>query len=729
MKQLVSLFLLVILCNSLAAQARLNQAERDWLASRQEIVFAGQISYPPFEFIHPRRGEYSGMTIELVRWMATEYGFSAVFKPLAFAAAQDAVLSGDADALTGIFWSEEREKRFDFSMEVFSVPAHIFVRTERTDILELEDLQGRTVAVQKGDYAIEYLAENNIDVKYILTDDFSQALNAIVSMQADAIIGDEQVVLYYIYAAHLESHIKRVGEPLYTGSDCMAVAEGNTILQSILNKALLHAQKTGVLSRIYEKWLGSPLVVEKKDNNLVLPFLIVVIVVVAVSVIFILWNFQLKQRVRIKTEELSVVNHELRRANESLTLANSQLLKDMEERARMEEERRKLEARMIKAQKSESLALMAGGVAHDFSNMLTAIMGGMDLALMSLDNRQEAVKYLKDAMTTAKESGELARRMLDFSGRSVFNRETVDFCSMISAMSSSLAAIVPGNFPVKYNLPDKPVAVWGDPLQFRQMVSNLTSNALEASCTNCEAVEISVYTTEIDPEKFKGIWVGAQLTKGHYAVIEVRDYGEGMDSNVLEHIFEPFYTTKSTGRGLGLAALSGMAKSNGGALTVESTKGKGSIFRLIFPLMNENIRFDKKEELEFKKLHGKIMIVDDEQMQQELASRFARSLGLTTINVSSSEEAIKILAGRKEKIDIVLLDLSMPGQDPYDTFSLLKKHKPDLAVVLATGYSWTVGSSMFREGDLAAILVRPYTKAGMYHALVTAKPGLISETV
>ncbi len=365
---------------------RLTQAERDWLAQKGEIVFVGQTSYPPFEFIHPRRGEYTGMAIELIRWIATEFGFNAVFKPMPFAAAQAAVLDGSADALTGIFKSPDRERRFDFSNEVFSVPASIFVRKERTDILELNDLEGDTVAVQRGDYAIEFLSDSGILVEYLYTDNFPTALDAVATGSAGALIGDEQIVLYYLYASELTGAVKKIGEPLYIGSDCMAVAKGNTILISILDKGLAKARSTGVLQKINEKWLGTAYPGrEEHVSRWLVPLAIALASTILIALGVIAVNIHLNRIVHQKTAELSSLNDALKASNQKLTAANAQLYRDMEERSRMEEERRKLEARMVKAQSYESMALMAGGIAHDFNKLLTSISGGITVERSGMD--------------------------------------------------------------------------------------------------------------------------------------------------------------------------------------------------------------------------------------------------------------------------------------------------------------------------------------------------------
>jgi len=580
--------LLLALAGSTAmAQYSLSETEKRWLAEKTEIIFAGQISYPPFEFIHPRYGDYTGMAIDLIRWIATEYGFTVVFRPMPFAAAQQAVTTGTADALTGIFESDERKKRFDFTDQVFAVPASIFVRSERTDILEIGDLAGRKIAVQRGDYAIEFLDNKNIAVEWIYTSDFSAALNLVANGEADALIGDEQIVLHYMYNAKLQDRIKKTAEPLYTGKDCMAVAKGNSILLSILQKGLHKAQQTGVLDTIYRKWLG----VAYSSQNMTmdrwrLPILTALIIMVLLSMLILVWTMQLRRLVKARTSELQTLNSNLQRSNESLSYANSQLMKDMEERARMAEESRRLEGRMIKAQNNESLALMAGNIAHEFNNMLMGMIGSMEKVLsggmttMAEDDRTA----LQAAVSQAKKAGELARRMMEFAGQSAVNRVMIQLDRLMPEIEPLLLAASGTEHPIQLQLPAVPVAIRGDEQQIRQVILNLLLNAIEATGSADLPVKLSVRARDLTLADLDHTHAGHTLLPGMYATISVEDQGHGIEPELLERIFDPYYTTKRSGRGLGLAATAGIIKAHSGAILVDSQKGKGSCFTIVLPL-------------------------------------------------------------------------------------------------------------------------------------------------
>ncbi|MFQ3786844.1 EAL domain-containing protein [Halomonas sp. A29] len=278
----------------------LTEEERRFLEQNEPIVFVSQSRYPPFEFLDVNE-ERRGMMVELAQWIATEAGFHAQLTDTVFQQAQERVLSGEAHVLTSFFYSETRDRQFDFTQTVFEVPASIFVTAERPDIALVTDLDGKRVATQRGDYAKEYLASLDIEVELILADDFASAARAVMEGDADAMVGDEQIVLYYLYSHGLHELMKRVGAPLYVGRNAMAVVEGNHLLQSILNKGIEHARDSGTLDRLHEKWVGAELPGAGFDWRNYWPYgaglALVVILIVA-------WNVRLRQVVRRKTAEL-----------------------------------------------------------------------------------------------------------------------------------------------------------------------------------------------------------------------------------------------------------------------------------------------------------------------------------------------------------------------------------------------------------------------------------------
>lgn len=279
----------------------LSDAEHAFLAQAGPIVFVSQTRYPPFEFVDPDTGARKGMMIELAAWISTEFGFHAEFTDTVFLDAQRAVLEGRAQVLTSFFYSEARDRDFDFTDTVFDVPATIFTAADRPDIASLADLQGKRIAIQRGDYAEEYLRTQGIAFATVPTDSFSEAAAAVIDGRADALIGDEQIVLHFLYSEGLNDRMKKAAEPLYVGQNAMAVKDGNTVLLGILNKGIARARSSGALERISLKWAGVPLA---DPGRHLLDYWPYALATVAVLAMVVLWNLRLRYAVRRKTTEL-----------------------------------------------------------------------------------------------------------------------------------------------------------------------------------------------------------------------------------------------------------------------------------------------------------------------------------------------------------------------------------------------------------------------------------------
>ena len=314
------LFLVVhCLIGSVAAAVELTDEERDFLREKGTIVFVSQTDYPPFEFTDPADRQREGMMLDMVRWLAVELGFQPQFVDMGFLKAQEAVLQGRADVLTSLFHSEQRVAWFSFTRPLFEVPASIFIRAEQTGITTLADLQGKTIAMQKGDFAREFLESRGIRCTILSTEDFAEATNRVIDGQADAVIGDEQIVLYHLHRQHLGDRIKKTGSPLYIGKNCMAARLDNAQLIGILNKGIDAAARAGVLDKIGKKWLGPSYGArETFFGRYGLPIASLAGVMFALALAAWVWNLQLHIKIRAATELISRREQSLRESEQNL---------------------------------------------------------------------------------------------------------------------------------------------------------------------------------------------------------------------------------------------------------------------------------------------------------------------------------------------------------------------------------------------------------------------------
>ncbi len=285
--------------------AELSKAEEVYLKEKGTIFFVSQTHYPPFEFLGSD-GDHTGMSIDLVRWIATEFGFKVHFTDTSFKQAQNQVLAEKADILTSLFYSKKRDEVFDFTQVLFEVPASIFVLSNRSDIKEMADLQGKVVAIQAGDSAEDFLGEKQIPCTFSYTSNFAEATDLVIKGKADAIIGDEQIVLYHIFSNGLTEQIKKVGVPLYIGKNCMGAKDPNPMLVSIMNKGVDSAQEKGVFDRIYKKWIGVQYFSKPSWIKQHLSYVFIAVGgILLAAVLGLVWNIKLRQMVIARTTELS----------------------------------------------------------------------------------------------------------------------------------------------------------------------------------------------------------------------------------------------------------------------------------------------------------------------------------------------------------------------------------------------------------------------------------------
>lgn len=314
---LVCLFLVFAIIY--ADSGYLTSEEEQYLRDNPEIRFVSQSSYPPFEFIDDN-GERQGMCIELVRWMSTELGFQAILTDMTFQEAQEAILSGEADVITSFFYSESRDTNYEFTEPMYIIPTRIYVQPATTDIDVLADLTGKRVAVQKGDYAIDFLNQEGISCTLVETDNFTDGVHLLLDGEVDALVGDEQIVDYHLLNHHTAGSILAVGDTLYVGQNCMSVAEGNEILISIINKGIEYASEIGIIDGIAMKWQNNPIAISYKHHFRFLPHLLTILgILLIIAVLVFSWNLRLRKVVERKT--ISLEESE-RRLEQALNQAN-----------------------------------------------------------------------------------------------------------------------------------------------------------------------------------------------------------------------------------------------------------------------------------------------------------------------------------------------------------------------------------------------------------------------
>lgn len=427
---------------------------------------------------------------------------------------------------------------------------------------------------------------------------------------------------------------------------------------------------------------------------------------------------------------------------DALRLQVAVLKADLTQQARREEERQRHNAYLLQSQKRESLSVLAGGIAHDFNNLLTIILGNVSLLEMTLPAQEEQEsptyppkEYLDQVSLAAGRAAELCQQMLAYSGRGHFSVVNLDLNTLLVEMRSSLESSISPGASLHYRLNPVP-AILADRLQMRQMLSNLFTNASEALEDRAGQIAIGTQALLTKGQNLLFSPLDLDLPAGNYVVLEVTDTGCGIAETIQSRIFDPFFSTKFTGRGLGLAAVLGIVRGHHSFIEFESLSGRGTTFRVYFPVspfvpapeqgqVSSAVPPLQEAEADWHG-QGKILLVDDEEEVRGVADHMLRSAGFQVQQAASGADALAQLRQPPKDLKLVLLDLTMPEMDGVQTFRLIRTLQPRLPVILMSGYSKSDVESQFSGDRPADFLQKPF---GRVDLLARVRQALLSAEV
>jgi two-component system, cell cycle sensor histidine kinase and response regulator CckA len=386
------------------------------------------------------------------------------------------------------------------------------------------------------------------------------------------------------------------------------------------------------------------------------------------------------------------------------------IVRDISERKRAEEERQKLQEKILQAQKLESLGVMAGGIAHDFNNILLGILGNANLAIEEIPESSPARYSLEQLEKAAQRAAELTRQMLAYSGRGRFVNEPLDLTELVEEMIDLLKVSISKKVDLDCHFGRALPLIEGDPTQMRQIVMNLIMNASESLEEAPGTIHVKTGVEHCDRRYLKSTYLDEDHEEGKYVYIEVQDNGKGMSPEVMKRIFEPFYSTKFTGRGLGLAAVLGIVRSHHGALKVESREKEGSIFKVLFPVPRAQLEKNRKNEILVKKsnLQGTILVVDDEEAVRSFTMRALERAGYRVLLGKDGREGLEVFRDHFREIDLVLLDMTMPRMNGDEVFREMVKIDPNTKVLISSGYDRTQVTQNFSGPCYLGFIQKPY---------------------
>jgi len=394
------------------------------------------------------------------------------------------------------------------------------------------------------------------------------------------------------------------------------------------------------------------------------------------------------------------------------------MLQDITARKRAEEERDKLEMQLREAQKMQSIGMLAGGVAHDFNNMLTVILGNTELALTRAEPASTLQRELEAVQKTAKRAAALTQQLLAFSRRQILQPRPVDLNALVSDLAHMLGRLIGEHIQLQLELAPKLGEVYADPAALTQALMNLTLNARDAMPPDKGGGELRIATHAVMPDA-AFYEAHPEAKRGAYAKLSVIDNGEGMDATTMQHLFEPFFTTKELGKGsgLGLAVVYGIVRQHNGWINVHSQPGRGTRFDVYLPVQKPDGgagRLSRSRTV----LGGQetILVAEDEEGVRELTQGLLQSLGYRVKAARDGREALEAFAANPHGFDLAVLDAIMPHLSGVKAYQAMSGIRRDLPVLFVSGYSPEM-IGMPACGPRLRLLQKPFTRTELAHAV------------
>ncbi len=402
-----------------------------------------------------------------------------------------------------------------------------------------------------------------------------------------------------------------------------------------------------------------------------------------------------------------------------LTQRIEQLAREMHRRHQAEEARKHLETQMLQTQKLESLGVLAGGIAHDFNNLLTGIIGYTDLARQELPVHSAASAFLEEAVNGARRAAELTQQMLAYSGKGKFIIGPVVLSSLVTDIARLLEVSISKKCVLRFDLMADQPPCMADATQLRQVIMNLIINASEAIGDRSGVISLSTGVAWCERDYLVETYLDESLREGLYAHLEVADTGHGMSAETRARIFDPFFSTKFTGRGLGLAAVLGIVRGHGGAIRVYSEEGRGTTFKVLLPASSVDVRSHTGIEPTAPEWRGSgtIVVMEDEESIRALTRTMLERMGFAVVLASDGREGVEAFRHLADENPLVLLDLTMPHLDGAAAFRELRRIRPDVRAILMSGYSEQSITTQFAGKGLAGFVQKPFRFAQLQQTI------------
>lgn len=527
----------------------LSENERIWLQEHPVISVALDLGWSPVEFVD-ENGKQCGMSVDYLELVEQRLGmkFKRV-ENLSWAESYKKLQNWEIDMTTSVAVTPQRLEFWSFTKPYMNIPIVIAAQSEVSYIADLRELSGKDIAVVEGYAIVDWIPKDYPEINMVKV---KTALEGLRKLQRGEVFGYiDNLLIIGDYQAKMQiSNIKIAGNTPYLNAQCMAVRKDWAVFAGILQKALESISETE-RNEIYRRWL--PVRYEHGFNYKLFWQVAAIFMVVVLTLLF--WNRKLAEEIRF--------------------------------RKKAEEENIILQEQLNHSQKMESIGRLAGGVAHDFNNMLMVIMGNTEIAMDSVEIDSELYQSLAEIKMAATRSADLTRQLLAFARQQTVEPKVIDLNKALDSMLKMLKRLIGENIELVWHKEKELWKIKVDPSQIDQILANLCVNAKDAINERDKLDNIGRVTIKTENISFDESYYSEQVESfpGNYVRLSVSDDGCGIEKKTLTKIFDPFFTTKELGRGtgLGLATIYGIVKQNKGFVNVYSEPGKGTTFNIYLP--------------------------------------------------------------------------------------------------------------------------------------------------
>jgi signal transduction histidine kinase/ActR/RegA family two-component response regulator len=652
-------------------------------AEALEFVYGGDAQFPPYEFLDPS-GEPAGLNVDLIRAVARQQGLRVRVRLGRWTAIRAGLMAGEID-VAAMYRTPQRAREVDFAIAHEFVYHEMFVRRGSPGLVSLRDLDGKRVLVEAGTFSAESLRALGTCAAVLEQPSEPEALRALARGEGDVAVVTQAAGRPFHERSRAVPQVVPSGPPVLLAEYAFVTLPGRRQLLERLNAGVAAVKASGEYERLFARWLQP----DRSAGKLRMVAAALLAALMAAALVA-LWNASLRRQVAAQTRALRF---------------------QLEEKGRAQAALASTERELRNAQRLESVGRVAGGMAHDFNNVLSVILSYAYALREALLSRGEATADVDEILSASERASRLTRQLLAFSRSTPVATVRLDLGALVLEMRSLLQRLVGEHVRVETTVPEEPVVIEGEATQLEQVLLNLAANARDAMPEGGQ-LELRVATRAFGGD-------GA-LPAGDYASVRVTDTGVGMDAATLARIFEPFFTTKEVGRGtgLGLATVMAQVRRLRGTVTVESAPGRGSTFEVLLPLSAVRELGPAHAELAPAPAPAPgplavLLVEDDEALRRSGALALQRA-GHRVVEAKDGDQALELFG--LAPFTVVVTDVVMPRRGGTSLVAELRRRRPGLLVLYVSGYVQD-GQPLDLDAPGTAFLAKPYAGPALVEAV------------